>query len=115
MEDDWTKETLRDRISSYDISTALSITQSSSPSLAAQEAGPTQTKINEEKQPDKEKIFKKELYHYLRWALSAGAPGPGIPETMMILGPTECKRRITEAIGLSHPYMLREIPHVDAN
>lgn len=44
-----------------------------------------------------DKAFKKELYHYLRWALSAGAPGPGIPETMEILGRSETVRRLQEA------------------
>lgn len=44
-----------------------------------------------------DKAFKKELYHYLRWALSAGAPGPGVPETMSILGRPETVRRLQEA------------------
>ncbi|GMF77505.1 unnamed protein product [Aspergillus oryzae] len=44
-----------------------------------------------------DKTFKKELYHYLRWALSASAPGPGIPETMVILGRAESLRRLQEA------------------
>jgi glutamyl-tRNA synthetase len=44
-----------------------------------------------------DKVFKKELYHYLRWALSASAPGPGIPETMTILGRDETVRRIQDA------------------
>ncbi|KKK14919.1 glutamyl-tRNA synthetase [Aspergillus rambellii] len=48
-----------------------------------------------------EKAFKKELYHYLRWALSAGAPGPGIPETMQILGRAESVRRLQEAMHLT--------------
>lgn len=48
-----------------------------------------------------DKTFKRELYHYLRWALSAGAPGPGIPETMEILGRAETVRRLQEAKELS--------------
>ncbi|KAL4807609.1 hypothetical protein BDV18DRAFT_135657 [Aspergillus unguis] len=48
-----------------------------------------------------DKTFKKELYHYLRWALSAGAPGPGIPETMSILGREETIRRLDEARDLT--------------
>lgn len=48
-----------------------------------------------------DKAFKKELYHYLRWALSAGAPGPGIPETMEILGRPETVRRLQEAKELT--------------
>ena len=48
-----------------------------------------------------DKAFKKELYHYLRWALSASAPGPGIPETMAILGRDESVRRLQEARELT--------------
>lgn len=48
-----------------------------------------------------DKKFKKELYHYLRWALSAGAPGPGIPETMVILGREETVKRLAEARELT--------------
>jgi glutamyl-tRNA synthetase len=48
-----------------------------------------------------DRAFKRELYHFLRWALSAGAPGPGIPETMEILGRTESIRRLEEARGLN--------------
>lgn len=48
-----------------------------------------------------DKRFKKELYHYLRWALSAGAPGPGIPETMRILGRAESVRRLEEGRRLT--------------
>lgn len=50
---------------------------------------------------EKEKAFRKELYHYLRWALSAGQPGPGIPETLEILGRDESVRRIKEAREMS--------------
>ena len=42
-------------------------------------------------------VFKKELYHYLRWALSAGTAGIGIPATMAILGRDESVRRLEEA------------------
>ena len=96
--DDWTRETLRHNISSYDAS--LSSVDQSSPAAY-------QEKPEEEKEAAQKKLFKKELYHYLRWALSAGAPGPGIPETMMILGQAECERRIIEAIELSLPDMER--------
>ncbi|OKL57605.1 hypothetical protein UA08_06994 [Talaromyces atroroseus] len=43
------------------------------------------------------KAFKKELYSYLRWALLAGASGPGAPQTMEILGRNETIRRLAEA------------------
>ena len=39
--------------------------------------------------------FKKQLYSYLRWALLEGSPGPGIPESMDILGKTETVLRTT--------------------
>ncbi|KAJ6164923.1 hypothetical protein N7470_003595 [Penicillium chermesinum] len=60
-----------------------------------------------------DKIFKKELYHYLRWALSASAPGPGIPEIMTILGRDETVRRIQEAKELTKdlvPSVGRRVP-----
>ena len=44
-----------------------------------------------------EKLWKKELYHYLRWALLGGAAGPSIPETMEILGRDACVKRIQSA------------------
>ena len=43
------------------------------------------------------KTWKKELYHYLRWALLGGKRGPGIAETMEILGPETCVQRIRNA------------------
>lgn len=60
-----------------------------------------------------DKVFKKELYHYLRWALSASAPGPGIPETMAILGREETVRRIQDAKTLTRdlvPAVGRRVP-----
>ncbi|KAI5291274.1 Glutamate--tRNA ligase mitochondrial [Ascosphaera aggregata] len=48
-----------------------------------------------------QKLFKKELYHYLRWALSGGTPGIGIPSTMAILGREESIRRLDEAKNLT--------------
>ena len=50
-----------------------------------------------------DKAFKKDLYRYLRWALSGGAPGPGIPETLEILGREESVRRIRDAQRLTAP------------
>ncbi|KAL1994872.1 hypothetical protein VTN49DRAFT_1059 [Thermomyces lanuginosus] len=51
----------------------------------------------ENKSKEEKKALTKEIYHYLRWALSGGASGPGIPETMAILGREEAVRRLTEA------------------
>ncbi|EEP79973.1 glutamyl-tRNA synthetase [Uncinocarpus reesii 1704] len=53
----------------------------------------------ESKQAQKsaQQLFRKELYHYLRWALSGGAPGLGIPSTMEILGREESVRRLDGA------------------
>ncbi|KAI5302689.1 Glutamate--tRNA ligase mitochondrial, partial [Ascosphaera pollenicola] len=48
-----------------------------------------------------QKLFKKELYHYLRWALSGGTPGIGIPSTMAILGREESIKRLDEAKKLT--------------
>ena len=43
------------------------------------------------------KTWKKELYHYLRWALLGSKQGPGIAETLEILGRETCIRRIQDA------------------
>lgn len=44
------------------------------------------------------KAAKKGLYAYLRWALLGGQQGPGIPDTMEILGKELCEQRIRRAI-----------------
>ncbi|TPX20934.1 Glutamate--tRNA ligase mitochondrial [Coccidioides immitis] len=54
------------------------------------ELGPKEQKTSQQ-------LFRKELYHYLRWALSGGAPGIGIPSTMEILGREESVKRLDEA------------------
>ena len=51
-----------------------------------------------EQQKQEEKAFRKELYHYLRWALLGGAHGPGIPDTMTVLGREESLKRIGTAV-----------------
>ncbi|EXJ72150.1 glutamyl-tRNA synthetase [Cladophialophora psammophila CBS 110553] len=43
------------------------------------------------------RAWKRELYHYLRWALLGGRQGPGIAETLEILGKGTCTRRIQDA------------------
>ncbi|KAL5355797.1 hypothetical protein BJX96DRAFT_171002 [Aspergillus floccosus] len=85
----WTIDTHRFNISSYDGSAAI--------------ADPESAVIqhDEKARVAADKVFKKELYHYLRWALSASAPGPGIPETMTILGRNESVRRLQEARELT--------------
>jgi glutamyl-tRNA synthetase len=79
----WDIETHRFNINSYDgsDSVVLPTSESETPTAAI----------------TTDKVFKKELYHYLRWALSASAPGPGIPETMAILGREETLRRMQDA------------------
>lgn len=91
----WTVETHRANITSYDGSDTVII-----PSENADAVNP-------------DKFFKKELYHYLRWALSASAPGPGIPEIMAILGREETVRRIQDAKALTQslvPQTGRRVP-----
>ena len=44
------------------------------------------------------KSFRKELYHYLRHLLLAGAHGPSIPDTLTILGRDESIRRIMKGV-----------------
>lgn len=97
----WDIETHRFNISSYDGSDSVTLpTESANPSVAT------------------DKLFKKELYHYLRWALSASAPGPGIPETMTILGREETLRRLQEAKTLTQslvPQAGRRVPKSSSN
>ena len=45
--------------------------------------------------------FKRELYHYLRWALLEGASGPSIPQVLVILGRKESLRRVERARQLN--------------
>lgn len=92
----WDLETHRYNISSYDGSESVSLPTETDPFSVS-----------------KDKIFKKELYHYLRWALSASAPGPGIPETMTILGREETVRRLQDAKTLTQslvPQVGRRVP-----
>ena len=91
----WTVETHRFNISSYDGSAVVTPPQTTNTDTSP---SPQET---EKARVAADKRFKKELYHYLRWALSAGAPGPGIPETMAILGRDETMRRLDEARGLT--------------
>lgn len=91
----WDVETHRANITSYDGSDTVT-----SPSENADAVNP-------------DKLFKKELYHYLRWALSASAPGPGIPEIMTILGREETVRRVQDAKALTQslvPETGRRVP-----
>ncbi|PKX99458.1 glutamate--tRNA ligase MSE1 [Aspergillus novofumigatus IBT 16806] len=95
----WTIETHRSNIASYDGSAA--VLPPPTPASPGENA-PESTDADAEKaRVNADKGFKKELYHYLRWALSAGAPGPGIPETMEILGRAESLRRLQEARELT--------------
>ncbi|KAJ5165990.1 hypothetical protein N7492_006286 [Penicillium capsulatum] len=95
----WTVETHRTNISSYDGSDSVVVPETSTTPVST------------------DKIFKKELYHYLRWALSASAPGPGIPETMAILGREETVRRVQDAKTLTRdlvPTVGRRVPKSSA-
>lgn len=83
----WTTQTHKSNITSYDGASALNETPSEA--------------LDAESRVAADKSFKKELYHYLRWTLSASAPGPGIPETMAILGREETLRRLDEARELT--------------
>ncbi|RHZ44743.1 glutamate--tRNA ligase MSE1 [Aspergillus thermomutatus] len=91
----WTIETHRSNIASYDGSAAVLPASPGGGATESADADAEKTRVNADK------AFKKELYHYLRWALSAGAPGPGIPETMEILGRAESLRRLQEARELT--------------
>ncbi|PGG99104.1 glutamate-tRNA ligase [Blastomyces parvus] len=92
----WTPETHKQNISYLlsDIPAQPSSSSSTTP------PSPTLTSISA---VATEKQFRKDLYHYLRWALSGGAPGVSIPATMAILGRDECVRRLREAREMTIP------------
>jgi glutamyl-tRNA synthetase len=75
-EEAWTKEVHRANISGLQIS--------------LREEG--------EKASVEEQTWKKELYHFLRWALLGGAPGPSVPDMMEIFGRETCVQRIQDAV-----------------
>ncbi|KAL4878831.1 hypothetical protein BJY04DRAFT_105561 [Aspergillus karnatakaensis] len=86
----WTIQTHKHNISIYDGGSTL-----------LEDTPPTKGQDAEIAHAAADKAFKKELYNYLRWALSAGKPGPGIPETLAILGREESVRRLREAMDLT--------------
>ena len=85
----WTTRTHRANLESLE----LGIEPSKSPTLESETDPTTASKAN--------KKAKSALYHWLRWALLNGAAGPGIPETMEILGRDICVQRIQAAVLLS--------------
>ncbi|KKZ67581.1 glutamyl-tRNA synthetase [[Emmonsia] crescens] len=89
----WNTETHRQNIS-YLLSDS---SYSSSPSSSSSSSTSTPTPSPSPSALASEKRFRKDLYNYLRWALSGGAPGISIPATMAILGRDECVRRLREA------------------
>ena len=85
----WTTRTHRANLESLE----LGIEPSKSPTLESETDPTTASKAN--------KKAKSALYHWLRGALLNGAAGPGIPETMEILGRDICVQRIQAAVLLS--------------
>ncbi|EFE42728.1 hypothetical protein TRV_02448 [Trichophyton verrucosum HKI 0517] len=87
-EEHWTAEIHRSNIASYIFSDTSVSTPDGDASIAKTEQG-----------------ARKELFHYLRWALSGGAPGIGIPNTMEILGRDETVRRLQDAKEATKPLL----------
>ncbi|KAK2771218.1 Glutamate--tRNA ligase mitochondrial [Emmonsiellopsis sp. PD_33] len=85
----WTTETHKENISFILASDTTPTTTTTSPLPQSQS------------QSQSQKRLRADLYHYLRWALSAGSPGISIPATMAILGRDECLRRLEEARSLT--------------
>lgn len=79
-EEHWTAEVHRSNIASYIFSDS---------SVSTPDGDAAVAKAEQE--------ARKDLFHYLRWALSGGAPGIGIPNTMEILGRDETVRRLQNA------------------
>ncbi|PYH41623.1 glutamate--tRNA ligase MSE1 [Aspergillus saccharolyticus JOP 1030-1] len=100
----WTLDTHRANIAAYDGASAVLESPSASASAGGrplEQEGQQSPAELEAARKAADKLFKKELYHYLRWALSGGAPGPGIPETMVILGREQTVRRLQDAKALT--------------
>ncbi|EEH35583.2 glutamyl-tRNA synthetase, mitochondrial [Paracoccidioides lutzii Pb01] len=91
----WTTETHKQNISNL-LTDNLSPSASPCATSSAVSTSPHSTSASE-------KQLRKDLYHYLRWALLGGAPGINIPATMAILGREECVRRLQEARQLTMP------------
>lgn len=87
-EEHWTAEIHRSNIASYIFSDTSVSTPDGDASIAKTE-----------------QEARKELFHYLRWALSGGAPGIGIPNTMEILGRDETVRRLQDAKVATKPLL----------
>ncbi|EGE04210.1 glutamyl-tRNA synthetase [Trichophyton equinum CBS 127.97] len=87
-EEHWTAEIHRSNIASYIFSDTSVSTPDGDASIAKTE-----------------QEARKELFHYLRWALSGGAPGIGIPNTMEILGRDETVRRLQDAEVATKPLL----------
>ncbi|KAL1956418.1 hypothetical protein VTO42DRAFT_7304 [Malbranchea cinnamomea] len=96
----WTAETHRANIEAYTYDLPA---PSPSPSEigSSTDTATGSPPLNATPNQNPNQVFRKELYHYLRWALSAGAPGIGIPSTMAILGREESVRRLEEARALT--------------
>lgn len=88
-EDQWTSDTHRANISAH---IGLGRSSTSAQQQHTQSAVETPRDMTQ-----LAKRWRKELFHYLRWALTGGAPGPGIPETMAVFGKEICVQRIQEA------------------
>jgi glutamyl-tRNA synthetase len=65
--------------------------------ISLEEALDAGDEINEEFSPRVTKAWSKVIHHYLRWAISAGKPGPDGAETMRILGRQETIMRLQTA------------------
>lgn len=61
-------------------------------------------------EPDSKAAMKAKapFYHWLRWALLGGSDGPGISETMEILGRDACVQRIQAAVLVSRDEAMRK-------
>ena len=58
---------------------------------------------------DRYKAFSKALHSYLRWALVGGMPGPGIADTMFILGRSVALERLNNAATSIQQQSLHDI------
>lgn len=66
--------------------------------IAAIQPPGTETRPAGEETEEKVKVWRKEIYHFLRWSLMSGVSGPPLPDLMEIMGREVCHLRINRAI-----------------
>ena len=65
------------------------------------DAGALERTVGSDKLLQDWKSYRSRLFAWFRWALLGGAPGPALPDAMVILGNDICKQRLQDAVRVS--------------